>query len=56
MALTLQAALLVQAGCQPVADAFIAARLGDRNGHHYGTLPRGLRLETILARAYPDLG
>ncbi len=55
MALTLQAALLVQAGCPPVAEAFIAARLGDRNERHYGALPRGLALDPILARAHPGL-
>ena len=56
MALTLQAALLVRAGCPPVAEAFIAARLGDRNERHYGALPRGLALATILERAHPALG
>ena len=56
LALTLQAALLVRAGCQPVAEAFIASRLGDRNERHYGALPRGLALEAILERANPDLG
>jgi putative acyl-CoA dehydrogenase len=55
MALTLQATLLAQAGCQPVAEAFIASRLGERNERHYGTLPRGLALETILERANPGL-
>jgi putative acyl-CoA dehydrogenase len=55
MALTLQAALLVRAGRQPVAEAFIASRLGDRNERHYGALPRGLALEQILERAHPGL-
>ncbi|MCU0808976.1 MAG: isovaleryl-CoA dehydrogenase [Candidatus Contendobacter sp.] len=55
MALTLQAALLAQAGCPPVAEAFIAARLGDRNERHYGTLPHGLALDPLLARAHPGL-
>jgi len=55
MALTLQAALLAQAGCPPVAEAFIAARLGDRNERHYGTLPRGLALDRLLERAHPGL-
>jgi len=53
LALTLQAALLTQAGCPPVAEAFIASRLGDRNERHSGTLPRGLALEPILERAHP---
>lgn len=55
MALTLQAALLVRAGCPAVAEAFIAARLGDRNERHYGALPQGLALATILERAHPGL-
>ncbi len=55
MALTLQAALLVKAGCQPVAEAFIVSRLGDRSERHYGTLPRGLGLNQILERANPGL-
>jgi putative acyl-CoA dehydrogenase len=38
-----------------VAEAFIASRLGERNERHYGTLPRGLALETILERANPGL-
>jgi putative acyl-CoA dehydrogenase len=54
LALTLQAALLTQAGCPPVAEAFIASRLGDRNERHSGTLPRGLALDPILERAHPD--
>jgi putative acyl-CoA dehydrogenase len=53
LALTLQAALLTQAGCPPVAEAFIASRLGDRNERHSGTLPRGLALDPILERAHP---
>jgi putative acyl-CoA dehydrogenase len=56
MALTLQAALLARAGCSPVAEAFIASRLGDRNERHYGVLPRGLALAAILERAHPTPG
>ena len=55
MALTLQAALLTQTGGPPVAEAFIATRLGDHNERHYGTLPRGLALDAILERANPAL-
>ncbi len=53
LALVMQASLLVQAGNQAVADAFIASRLGQRGDRNFGTLPRGLDLETILQRADP---
>jgi len=53
LALVMQASLLVQAGNQAVADAFIASRLGQRGERNFGTLPRGLDLETILQRANP---
>ena len=42
MALTLQAALLVQHAPSAVADAFCAGRLGGQEGLNYGTLPRGV--------------
>ena len=53
LALVMQASLLVQAGNEAVADAFIASRLGQRGERNFGTLPRGLDLETILQRANP---
>ena len=53
LALTMQASLLLQAGNQAVADAFIASRLGQAGERNFGTLPRGLDLETILQRANP---
>jgi putative acyl-CoA dehydrogenase len=53
LALTMQAALLLQAGNQAVADAFIASRLGQAGERNYGTLPRGLDVATILQRANP---
>ena len=56
LALTMQASLLLQAGNQAVADAFIASRLGQMGDRNYGTLPRGLDLETILQRANPLAG
>ena len=56
LALTMQASLLLQAGNQAVADAFIASRLGQAGDRNYGTLPRGLDLETILQRANPLAG
>jgi putative acyl-CoA dehydrogenase len=49
MALTLQAALLVQYSPPAVADAFCASRLGSP-GLAYGALPTGLSLDSILTR------
>ncbi|MDE2453760.1 MAG: isovaleryl-CoA dehydrogenase [Burkholderiales bacterium] len=54
MALALQAALLVQHAPAAVADAFCAARLDEGGARNYGTLPRGVDLAAILARAAPQ--
>ncbi|HEX4701883.1 MAG TPA: acyl-CoA dehydrogenase family protein [Pseudonocardiaceae bacterium] len=51
MALCLQGALLVRHGDPAVADAFCASRLGGDWGGAFGTLPRGIDTERILARA-----
>lgn len=53
LSLTMQASQLVAAGNSAVADAFIASRLGEHGDRNYGTLPRGLDLDTILRRANP---
>ena len=53
MALTMQASLLVQAGNEAVADAFIASRLSPGNDRNYGSLPRGLDIAGIIARGDP---
>lgn len=53
LSLTMQASQLVAAGNQSVAEAFIASRLGQHGDRNYGTLPRGLDLGRILARANP---
>jgi len=53
LALTMQASLLVRAGPSAVADAFIASRLGAVNDRHYGSLPRGLDIDAIIARGDP---
>ena len=53
LALTMQASLLVRAGCSAVADAFIASRLQAHGDRNYGTLPRGLNIGEILERADP---
>ena len=61
---TLQAALLVRHAPGPVADAFCASRLGSSPGPGalagpgvpFGTLPDGLPLADVLARAEPVPG
>lgn len=52
VAIALQAKLLLEAGNSVVSDAFIASRLGD-GGRVYGTLPRGVEVEALVARATP---
>ncbi|MBS7664048.1 acyl-CoA dehydrogenase family protein [Pseudomonas lalucatii] len=54
VALALQAKLLLEAGNAAVSDAFIASRLG-ADGRVYGTLPRGLDVQALLARSAPHL-
>ena len=55
VALALQAKLLLEAGNSVVSDAFIASRLGGQGGRVYGTLPRGLDVEALVARSTPHL-
>ena len=54
LALTMQAGLLVQTGNDAVADAFIASRLGSANDRNYGSLPRGVDIEAVIARGDPE--
>ncbi len=54
VAVALQAKLLLEAGNSVVSDAFIASRLDD-GGRVYGTLPRGVDVEALVARATPHL-
>ncbi|QJP11658.1 acyl-CoA dehydrogenase family protein [Pseudomonas multiresinivorans] len=54
VAVALQAKLLLEAGNSVVSDAFIASRLDD-GGRVYGTLPRGVNVEALVARATPHL-
>jgi putative acyl-CoA dehydrogenase len=56
MAVTLQASLLVRHAPGFVADAFVSARLGDKVDTQYGTLPRGVDVASIIARATPKMG
>jgi putative acyl-CoA dehydrogenase len=51
LALVLQASLLMLHSPEPVADAFVRARIEGGTGALYGTLPPGVDAETILARA-----
>jgi putative acyl-CoA dehydrogenase len=52
MALALQAALLLRADAT-VGDAFCRARLGDRSGRAYGTLPASMPFAALIERAFP---
>lgn len=53
IAVALQAKLLLEAGNASVSDGFIASRLGESSGRVYGTLPRGVEVEAIVARSTP---
>ena len=53
MAITLQAALLVQHAPAPVRDAFCSSRLAVRLGGAYGTLPAAMDFDALLQRAVP---
>ncbi|WP_417662017.1 acyl-CoA dehydrogenase family protein [Pseudomonas sp.] len=54
VAIALQAKLLLEAGNTTVSDAFLASRLGE-GGRVYGTLPRGVDAEALVARSTPHL-
>ena len=56
MAVLLQASLLIRQGHAGIADAFCQGRLGEREGFNYGTLPRGVDCQAIMARHLPRLG
>jgi putative acyl-CoA dehydrogenase len=56
MALVLQGALLVRFAHPAIADAFCASRLQGDWGRAFGTLPVGLDLAAIVARATPKVG
>jgi putative acyl-CoA dehydrogenase len=53
LALALQAATLLRAGDDAIAEAFVAARIGEGRGHAYGALPGGAPVARLLARAWP---
>jgi putative acyl-CoA dehydrogenase len=54
MAVALQASLLLRHAPAPVADAFVATRLGGAGGMHYGTLPAGIDTGAIIDRHRPQ--
>jgi putative acyl-CoA dehydrogenase len=53
LALAFQASLLVRTAPPAVADAFCAGRLGDARGRAFGTLPRGVDADAVVARVLP---
>jgi putative acyl-CoA dehydrogenase len=53
LALVVQGSLLLQAGNEAVADAFIRSRLGGSGDRNFGTLPRGVDVDTLIERANP---
>jgi putative acyl-CoA dehydrogenase len=53
LALAFQASLLVRHAPPAVADGFCAGRLGDQRGRAFGTLPRGVDGDAIVARVLP---
>jgi putative acyl-CoA dehydrogenase len=50
-ALALQAVQVMRHSPPAIAEAFIASRLGGDHGQTFGTLPRGVDLETLLDRS-----
>jgi len=50
LALTLQASLLLRTAPATVSEAFVASRLGEGRGRHYGVLPAGADAAAILDR------
>jgi len=52
LALALQGSLLVRFAPKAVADAFCATRLAGDWGRTFGSLPAGLELDAVLARAF----
>ena len=56
MAVALQASLLLRHAPAPVADAFVATRLGGDGGLHYGALPGGIDTRAITDRHAPVAG
>ncbi len=53
LAIALQGSLLVRHSPKAISDAFCATRVGGDHGYAFGTLPSGLDVSAILARAWP---
>ncbi|MCU1474487.1 acyl-CoA dehydrogenase family protein [Amnibacterium sp.] len=51
LGLALQASILLREAPAAVADAFVAARLGEERGSGYGALPAGIDVAAVAARA-----
>jgi putative acyl-CoA dehydrogenase len=51
LALVMQAALLLRTGNDAVAEAFIRSRLDGGGERQFGTLPTGLDIDSLIARA-----
>lgn len=52
MATALQATLLIQNAPAEIADSFCNTRLNKDCGYAYGTLPKGVKIDEILSRAW----
>ena len=55
MATALEASLLIRYGDPAVGDAFCASRLSSDGGRSFGTLPKGLDLNSIVERHRPAI-
>jgi putative acyl-CoA dehydrogenase len=55
MAVALQASLMIRHAPAPIAEAFVTSRVAGDHGRAYGTLPKGLDLETIIERHRPHV-
>jgi putative acyl-CoA dehydrogenase len=55
IALALSASLLIRHAPNEVADAFVASRIAGGWTGHFGSLPRGLDVQSIAHRAAPSL-
>jgi putative acyl-CoA dehydrogenase len=53
LAIALQGSLLVRYSHAAVTNAFCATRIAGDHGYAFGTLPPGLDVEAMLARAWP---
>ncbi|MFN2547994.1 MAG: isovaleryl-CoA dehydrogenase [Myxococcales bacterium] len=54
LALALEASLLLRHAPRAVADGFCATRLAGDHGYAFGSLPAGVDVDAILARAWPS--